>query len=88
MKHTWTCLACRVTCTAAKGPRCPGCGVRMSAATAPLDDKARIAAMLSGFARIKSLTKQHPAAQWDDAYRRLANEIHAVGRDCFYVESE
>lgn len=55
--------------------------------TTVTDDKARIAAMMLGFGRIKSLTKQHPAALWDDAYRKLAEEIHTVGRECFYVET-
>jgi len=88
VKQLWVCPHCRISQLAAKRPKCPGCGTGMVRATLPGDDKTRIAEMLAGFARIKSLTKQHPASQWDDAYRTLANEIHAVGRDCFYIEPE
>jgi hypothetical protein len=49
------------------------------------ETKARLAAMMAGFARIKALTKQYPAALWDEEYRKLANEIHTVGRECFWV---
>jgi hypothetical protein len=84
-KQAWVCLVCEVSTVAAtRFPKCPKCGVRM-VGTTPIGDKERIAQMLAGFARIKTLTKEHPATLWDDAYRRLANEIHTVGRECFWV---
>ena len=85
VKLAWVCLVCDISKVAAtKFPKCPKCGVRMVAA-APIGDKERILLMMAGYARIKSLTKQHPASLWDDAYRKLANEIHTVGRECFWV---
>jgi hypothetical protein len=72
-KIGWVCLTCHISQVAsvAKFPRCPQCAVRMVAA-AHINDAERIA-------------KQHPAADWDDASRTLANEIHTVGRECFWV---
>jgi hypothetical protein len=38
------------------------------------------------FGKLKSLTKRHPAFEWTPEYRELADAIHSLGRDVFYVE--
>jgi len=38
------------------------------------------------FAKLKSLTKAVPAGEWTPEYRALAEAIHNMGREVFYVE--
>jgi hypothetical protein len=35
----------------------------------------------------KSMTKQFNATFWTPEYRKLAESIHSLGRDIFYVET-
>jgi len=37
------------------------------------------------FLYLKSLTKDIPACEWTPEYRRLAEAIHTMGRDVFYI---
>jgi hypothetical protein len=38
------------------------------------------------FQKLKNMTKQVPADEWSMEYRDLANAIHTLGRDVFYME--
>ena len=40
------------------------------------------------WAHLKSLTKQMPASTWTPEYRELAEAVHTLGRDYFYVDPE
>ena len=40
------------------------------------------------FAELKSLTKKYNAGTWTPEYRELAERIHSLGRDVFYVNSD
>jgi hypothetical protein len=37
------------------------------------------------FQKLKTMTKQVPADSWTPEYRELANAIHTLGRDVFYI---
>lgn len=39
------------------------------------------------FQILKTLTKEVPASSWSPEYRKLAEAIHTLGRDRFYVQS-
>jgi hypothetical protein len=40
------------------------------------------------FHTLKALTKKVPAGTWTPEYHELAEAIHTVGRDAFYVDHE
>jgi len=40
------------------------------------------------FHKLKSLTKKISASEWTPEYRELANLIHELGRDVFFVVSD
>lgn len=42
----------------------------------------------AGFQHLKALTKKYPASGWSPEYRELAEAIHSLGREVFYVEKE
>jgi hypothetical protein len=39
------------------------------------------------FSELKTLTKEIDAGLWTPEYRKLAERIHTLGRDVFYVET-
>jgi hypothetical protein len=47
--------------------------------------KERYHAAEEAFQKLKSLTKRVPAGTWTDDYRELAEMIHTLGRDVFWV---
>lgn len=42
----------------------------------------------AAFAELKAMTKRYQASRWCLPYRELAEKIHSLGRDIFYVEVE
>jgi hypothetical protein len=42
----------------------------------------------SAFHELKAMTKCVPASQWTPEYRALAERIHTLGREVFYVTTE
>jgi hypothetical protein len=40
----------------------------------------------AAFAELKTLTKNVHASKWTPEYRELAERIHTLGRDVFFVE--
>lgn len=40
------------------------------------------------FAHLKSMTKKISAFDWTPEYRELAEAIHTLGRDVFYVNQD
>lgn len=40
------------------------------------------------FHQLKSMTKKIPASTWTPEYRDLAEKIHTLGREVFYVNSD
>jgi len=41
----------------------------------------------NAFHVLKSMTKKVPAGAWCDNYRELAEAVHTLGRDVFYVDA-
>jgi hypothetical protein len=40
------------------------------------------------FHQLKELTKRTPAHAWSNEYRELANLIHTLGREVFYINPD
>jgi hypothetical protein len=49
------------------------------------DWKQRFEQAAWAFHELKGLTKKVPASEWTPAYRELAELIHTLGREVFYV---
>lgn len=49
------------------------------------DWKDRFEDALLRFQELKSMTKEVPASEWTPEYRKLAEAIHTMGRDIFYI---
>jgi hypothetical protein len=52
------------------------------------DWKERFEQSERGFQQLKDLTKKTPASGWTSEYRELANLIHTLVRDVFYVNPD
>lgn len=52
------------------------------------DWKERFEQAATAFHELKALTKKVPASEWTPEYRELANLIHTLGRDVFYVNPD
>lgn len=52
------------------------------------DWKERFEQAAMAFHELKALTKKVPASEWTPEYRELANLIHMLGRDVFYVNPD
>lgn len=50
--------------------------------------KERFEQAAQAFHELKAMTKTVPATQWTPEYRQLAELIHTLGRDVFYVNPE
>ena len=52
------------------------------------DWKERFEQAERAFHQLKGLTKKIPASEWTPEYRELANLIHTLGREVFYVNPD
>jgi hypothetical protein len=52
------------------------------------DWKTRFEEAQNAFSKLKSLTKRVPATSWTDEYRELADMVHTLGREVFYVNTD
>lgn len=50
--------------------------------------KERFGEAEKAFQQLKALTKAVPAQEWTPEYRELANLIHTLGREVFYVNPD
>jgi len=44
--------------------------------------------MAFAFETLRVLTKKYPAPSWTPEYRELAEAIHSIGREAFYVDAD
>jgi hypothetical protein len=52
------------------------------------DWKQRFEQTARAFHELKGLTKKVPASEWTPEYRELADLIHTLGREVFYVNPD